>query len=53
VPFDRAVPAAARIHGGLVAAELAALGVRAVPTDVMMPDAAREIALARVVLELA
>ena len=35
------------------AAELAALGVRAVPTDVMMPDAAREIALARVVLELA
>jgi LPPG:FO 2-phospho-L-lactate transferase len=35
------------------AVELAALGVRTVPTDVMMPDAAREIALARVVLELA
>jgi LPPG:FO 2-phospho-L-lactate transferase len=34
-------------------AELARLGVRAVPTDVMMPDAAREIALARAVLELA
>jgi LPPG:FO 2-phospho-L-lactate transferase len=35
------------------AAELAALGVTTVPTDVMMPDAAREIALARAVLELA
>jgi LPPG:FO 2-phospho-L-lactate transferase len=35
------------------AAELAALGVTAVPTDVMMPDAGREIALARAVLELA
>jgi LPPG:FO 2-phospho-L-lactate transferase len=35
------------------AAELAALRVTAVPTDVMMPDAAREIALARVVLEQA
>jgi LPPG:FO 2-phospho-L-lactate transferase len=35
------------------AAELAALGVTAVPTDVMMPDGAREIALARTVLELA
>jgi LPPG:FO 2-phospho-L-lactate transferase len=35
------------------AAELAALGVTAVPTDVMMPDASREIALARTVLELA
>jgi LPPG:FO 2-phospho-L-lactate transferase len=34
-------------------AELARLGVRAVPTNVMMPDAAREIALARTVLELA
>jgi len=32
-------------------AELGALGVTAVSTDVMMPDAAREIALARVVLE--
>ena len=35
------------------APELATLGVNAVPTDVMMPDAQREIALARVVLELA
>ena len=35
------------------AVDLAALGVTAVPTDVMMPDAAREIALARVVLEQA
>jgi len=35
------------------AAELAALGVKAVPTDVMMPGGAREVALARVVLELA
>jgi LPPG:FO 2-phospho-L-lactate transferase len=35
------------------APELATLGVSAVPTDVMMPDAQREIALARVVLELA
>ena len=35
------------------ASELGALGVRAVPTDVMMPDAAREIALARAVLQLA
>lgn len=35
------------------APELATLGVRAVPTDVMMADAAREIALARAVLELA
>ena len=35
------------------APELARLGVNAVPTDVMMPDAQREIALARVVLELA
>jgi LPPG:FO 2-phospho-L-lactate transferase len=35
------------------AVELGALGVRAVPTDVMMPDAEREIALARVVLEQA
>jgi LPPG:FO 2-phospho-L-lactate transferase len=35
------------------AAELGALGVRAVPTDVMMPDAEREIALARAVLEQA
>jgi LPPG:FO 2-phospho-L-lactate transferase len=32
---------------------LGEVGVRAVPTDVMMPDAAREIALARVVLEQA
>ena len=35
------------------AAELGALGVAVVPTDVMMPNAAREVALARVVLELA
>jgi LPPG:FO 2-phospho-L-lactate transferase len=35
------------------AEDLAAVGVRAVPTDVMMPDAAREIALARAVLEQA
>jgi LPPG:FO 2-phospho-L-lactate transferase len=35
------------------AGELRAVGVTVVPTDVMMPDAAREIALARVVLELA
>jgi LPPG:FO 2-phospho-L-lactate transferase len=35
------------------AAELAAVGVKAVATDVMMPDAAREIALARTVLEQA
>jgi LPPG:FO 2-phospho-L-lactate transferase len=35
------------------AAELAALGVTAVATDVMMPDGTREIALARVVLEQA
>jgi len=35
------------------AAELASLGVRAVATDVMMPDAAAEIALARAVLQLA
>jgi LPPG:FO 2-phospho-L-lactate transferase len=35
------------------AAELRALGVMAVPTDVMMPTGAREVALARVVLELA
>ena len=34
-------------------AELATLGVKAVPTDVMMPDAAREIALAGAVLEQA
>src|SRR5690349_14940216 len=34
-------------------AELTRLGVKAVPTDVMMPDAAREIALARAVLEQA
>jgi LPPG:FO 2-phospho-L-lactate transferase len=32
------------------AAELAGLGVTAVPTDVMMPNAAREVALARTVL---
>jgi LPPG:FO 2-phospho-L-lactate transferase len=32
------------------AAELAAQGVTAVPTDVMMPNAAREVALARAVL---
>ena len=35
------------------APELAALGVRAVPTDVMMPDAEREHALARAVLDAA
>ena len=35
------------------APELAALGVRAVPTDVMMPDAERERALARAVLDAA
>jgi LPPG:FO 2-phospho-L-lactate transferase len=35
------------------AVELAALGVRAVPTNVMMPDGAHEIALAQAVLELA
>jgi LPPG:FO 2-phospho-L-lactate transferase len=35
------------------APELAALGVRAVTADVMMPDRARELALARAVLELA
>jgi len=35
------------------AAELAAVGAKAVATDVMMPDAAREIALARAVLEQA
>ena len=35
------------------ARELAAFGVRAVPTDVMMPDAARERALARAVLDAA
>ena len=33
------------------AAELAALGVTAVPTDVMMPDAAHEITLAKAVLD--
>ena len=35
---------------GDCAAELAARGVTAVPTDVMMPNAAREVALARAVL---
>ena len=35
------------------AGELASLGVRAVATDIMMPDAAAEIALARAVLQLA
>src|SRR5947209_735854 len=35
------------------APELAALGVRAVATDVMMPDRDREIALARAVIEQA
>ena len=33
--------------------ELARLGVTAVPCDIMMPDRAREVALARAVLELA